>query len=287
MIDHNKKTSLGFNGGYGVGDIQQYGNEVYMLNMVNNVDERNSTYEIKRYDVDSEKTTILCSINNCRKFFVLNKTIYYSEYTITDDDRILTLKTYSPELNKHETVKESIISFGVIENSVFYLSEENGRIVISQYNNNTKTSHAKGDFFLEQEDIDRFKDFPSVTYAPNYLFFDITNYETEESKTFKYSFASNDLVPLQFDEHTSISLPIPYNAYSYFKIYNENTNVTELYQMNNETNEILQLQTIKGVCSLFVGSDNGVYVYELDNCNINYFSNEPNSKPITVFRLFV
>ena len=53
--------------------------------------------------------------------------------------------------------------------------------------------------------------------------------------------------------------------------------------MDNNTNEIVQLQTIKGLCaSLFVCSDNGTYVYEFEDCDLNYYSNEPNSDPITI-----
>ena len=61
------------------------------------------------------------------------------------------------------------------------------------------------------------------------------------------------------------------------------TRPSKLYKMNNATDEITQLQTIKGMCaSLFVCSDNGTYVYELKDCDLNYYSNEPNASPITV-----
>ena len=63
MIDHNKKTSLGFNGGYGVGDIQQYGNEVYMLNIQGQKPDGGFWYceELKTgIDFDLYQTTTQC-----------------------------------------------------------------------------------------------------------------------------------------------------------------------------------------------------------------------------------
>ena len=282
IIDEHSKTKIGSNGGYGGGSIQKYGNKIYMLHCVNNVDDYNSTYELNLYDVNSAETTMLTSINNCETFLVLDETVYYLEYSWVNDSKISTLKKYSVGSKKHETIKEKIISFGVKETSVFYLTEENDKVSIYQYNDETKSSTRQGEFYLDKDDIWRLQEIEAISYTPDYLLFKISKYENEtSSKIFKYSFENNSLISIDFDD--CVNNFISYNNCSYFTTYNEKTDVSKLYKINNNTNEIIQLQTIKGMCSsLFVCSDNGTYVYELEDCNLNYYSNEPNSDPITI-----
>ena len=282
IIDEHSKTRIGSNGGYGGGSIQKYGNKIYMLHCVDNVDDYNSTYELKLYDVNFAETTMLTSINNCETFLVLDETVYYLEYSWVNDSKISTLKKYSVDSKKHETIKEKIISFGIKENSVFYLAEENNEISIYKYNAESESSIKQGEFYLDEDYILELQELEAVSYTPDYLLFKIPNYENvTSSKIFKYSFKNNDLISIDFDEF--IDNFISYNSYSYFTTYNKNSDISKLYKMDNNTNEIVQLQTIKGLCaSLFVCSDNGTYVYEFEDCDLNYYSNEPNASPITV-----
>ena len=282
IIDAISKTQIGSNGGYGDGNIQKYGDKIYMLHCIDNVDEYNSSYELNLYDIASSKLTMLTSINNCNTFLVLNETVYYSEYGWINDSKITTLKFFLSNSSQHKTIKENIISFGVKEGSIFYLTNENGKISIYKYNVESESSIKQGEFYLDEDYILELQELQAVSYTPDYLLFKIPNYENEtSSKIFKYSFKNNALISIDFDEY--IDNFISYNNYSYFTTYNENSDISKLYKMDNNTNEIVQLQTIKGLCtSLFVCSDNGTYVYELNDCDLNYYSNEPNSNPIRI-----
>ena len=282
IVDQNSKTRIGSNGGYRGGKIQKHGDKIYMLYKVDVVDVHNSIYRLDLYNVSSAETTTLTSINNCDTCFVLEDTVYYSEHSWIDDSKISTLKKYSIDSNEHEIIKEKFISFGVIENSVFYLTEENGKVAIYKYNDETKSSIRQGEFYLDEDEIWCVQETSPISYTPDYLLFKIPKYENEtSSKIFKYSFKSSSLSFIDLDEY--VDNFISYHDYSYFTAYNDNTDISKLYKMNNATDEITQLQTIKGMCaSLFVCSDNGTYVYELKDCDLNYYSNEPNSDSITV-----
>lgn len=282
IIDEHSKAKIASSGGNGGGSIQKYGQEIYMLHEVDSIDDENSTYELNLYNIHSAKTITLTSISNCRTFLVLDGTVYYLEYSWGHISKTSTLKKYSIDSKKHETIKERIISFGVIENSIFYLVEESGNVVVYQYNDESGDSVRQGDFYLGEDDIWNLQEIEGVSYTSDYLLFKIANYEMEaSSKIFKYSFQNNSLIVMDFDEY--IDHFISYNHCSYFTSYNENTDISKLYKMNNHTDEIVQLQTIEGMCaSLFVCSDNGAYVYELKDSDLNYYSNETNSNPFTI-----
>ncbi len=282
MVNENSKTRIDSNGGYGDGIIQKYGDKIYMLHCIDNVDVNNSTYELNLYNVSSSKTTTLTSINNCKTFLILSETVYYSEYSWINDSKIITLKKYSIASKEHTTIEEKIISFGVKENSVFYLTEENDMISIYKYNDETNSSIKQGEFSLDKDAVWYLQEIESISYTSDYLLFKIPKYENEtSSKIFKYSFDSNSLISIDFDGY--VDNFVAYNNYSYFTTYNDNTDISKLYKINNVINEIVQLQTINGMCaSLFVCSDDGAYVYELKDCDLNYYSNEPNSNPIRI-----
>lgn len=281
IIDAISKTQIGSNGGYGDGKIQKYGDKIYMLHCIDNVDEYNSTYELNLYDIASSKLTMLTSINNCNTFLVLNETVYYSEYGWINDSKITTLKNFSSNSSQHKTIKENIISFGVKEGSIFYLTNENGKISIYKYDDQTNSSIKEGGFYLADKGL-WYLDDVNVSYTSDYLLFKLPEYENEtSSKIFKYSFGSNSLISIDFSGY--IDNFIAYNDHSYFTTYNDTNNNSKLYKMDNFTNEIIQLQEINGMCaSLFVCSDSGTYVYELNDCDLNYYSNEPNSNAIRI-----
>ena len=281
-VNKSSRINLGMSGGYGTGSVQRYRNKIYILNQTDFVDERNSVFELKLYDIDSAKTTFLFSINNCEKFLVLDEDIYYSEYNWTNHTRVSTLKRYCIDSNEHEILGEQVLSFGVIDNNVFYLAEENGQIVVSQYNDETKSSIVKGAFSLGAEEIYNLKEYGEVSYTSSYLLFTITDYETEISNVVKYSFESNSLTSIKLDGYSNVF--VAYNTCSYFIVYNEDADISELYKLNNNTDEITRLQKISGQCGLFVGSDNGVYVYEHNDCILNYYSDKANSRPTIVYR---
>ena len=184
LAQQDSNTKIGWGDG---AKIQRYGNQIYILNDADNIDEENTTRKLKLYNVDSKKTTTLTSMNNCYKFLVLDETVYYSDYSWVDGYKVWTLKKYSTVSGEHETIKEKIVSFGVIKNDIFYLSDENDKIIIYKYDSNTEASIEQGEIYLSKEDILRLPDFGDVSYTPNYLLLNIS--DEPASRIFKYSFS--------------------------------------------------------------------------------------------------
>ena len=76
---------------------------------------------------------------------------------------------------------------------------------------------------------------------------------------------------------------VSYNDNSYFIISSEKSNNSELYKLNNKTDEITKITEIQGEGSLFVGSDEGVYVLRNKDNNLVFYSNEGNTQVVYEF----
>ena len=63
LVNKNNERTIGFSAGYGLGEVQRYGDKIYILDQVASKDERNSKFSLKRYDVKSKSTKKICSIN--------------------------------------------------------------------------------------------------------------------------------------------------------------------------------------------------------------------------------
>ena len=281
LIDKNAKTKICMSSGYGSGKIQRYDNKIYILDEVDFVNECNSKFKLKVYDVNLKETTTIFSIKNCDNFLVLDGDIYYLEYSWENNVRVLTLKKYSDNLNKYDTIKNGILSFGVIKNNIFYIAEEENNIVIFRYDNETKSAIRSGEFSLESINAKNFTDNVRVSYTDDYLLFSWIDYKSEKSEILKYSFKNNTLNNITVEGY--IDGFISYDNCSYFIISYERSNNSELYKFNNDTNEIFKIAKFLGEGCLFVGSDKGAYVLEYNSNVLKYYSDQGNSQIICKF----
>lgn len=255
--------------------VQIYGEKIYLLDSVSFVDERNSKYELKAYDVDFKKTEKVCSLENCENFLLLDEVVYYSENTWTDDIPELTLKKFSINSNKHAVIGSGVVSFGVIDDSLCYVVKDNNRMVIFKYNAENGTSVNCGEFSSEEiqmpDDDYFFLNNLKVSYTPDYLYFTWIDYENETSTILSYSFEQNTLKNRKIEGY--IDGFASYDANSYFIVSSEKTGNSELYMLKNKTDEITEITEIQGEGSLFVGSDEGVYVLKHKDNNLVFYSN--------------
>lgn len=265
--------------------VQRYGEKIYLLDSVSFVNERNSKYELKAYDVDSQKTEIVCSLENCENFLLLDEVIYYSENTWVDDIPELTLKKFSINSNEHAIIGSGLVSFGVIDDSLCYVVRDNNRIVIFKYNEESGASVNCGEFSLEeiqmQDDDYFFLNNLKVSYTPDYLYFTWIDYENETSTILSYSFEQNTLKNRKIEGY--IDGFVSYDANSYFIVSSEKSENSELYMLKNKTDEITEITEIQGEGSLFVGSDEGVYVLKHKDNNLVFYSNEGNAQIVYEF----
>jgi hypothetical protein len=280
LVNKNNKRIIGFSAGYGLGEIQRYGDKIYILDQVASKDERNSKFSLKRYDVKSKSTKKICSINNCDMFLVLNGSIYYSEYRWLNDDRILSLKRFSIDSEKHTTICGKIISFGVSENCLYYVIEENGVVTILTYDAENDQSVKRGEFSADALE-GQSSDYITVSYMQTDIFFSWNDYENGKATVLKYSFDQNALTKTAFDGY--IDGFVSYDANSFFILYSEKSDSSELFKLNNDTSEIAIIAKFKGSGSMFVGSDTGAYVLKCDDNVIRYYSVDGNSRVVYRF----
>ena len=120
-----------------------------------------------------------------------------------------------------------------------------------------------------------------ASYTQNNILFSWVDYENETSTIFSYSFEQNALSSRKIEGY--IDGFASYNANSYFIIYSEKSKNSELYMLNNKTNEITKITEIQGEGSLFVGSDEGVYVLRNKDNNLVFYSNEGNTQIVYEF----
>lgn len=280
MVEKNSKTKIGVNNGYGFGMIQKYEEKIYMLDESDNIDEHNSMFQLKCYDINDKKLEEICSLKNCDNFLVLDESIYYLEYTWINDFRKLALKRFSLDFKEHFTIEDDVVSFGVIDNCLYYITEKNNKMIVLKYDIENKGSIKCGEFSIEGFDVKEINTL-RASYTPSNIFFSWINYENETSMIANYSFEQNVLSIKNVEGY--IDGFVSYNFHSYFIVSSEKSKNSELYMLNNKTEEITKITEIHGEGSLFVGSDEGVYVLKNEDSKLMFYSNEGNTQVVYEF----
>lgn len=197
-----------------------------------------------------------------------------------NDFRKLTLKRFSIDSKEYTTIEDNVISFGVIDNCLYYVAEEDNLIMVLKYDIENEESIRCGDFLAEEFDVKTINNM-KVSYTQNNIFFSWIDYENETSTILKYSFGQNALNRTKMEGY--IDGFVSYKANSYFIISSEKSDNSELYMLNNKTDEITKITEIQGEGSLFVGSDDGVYVLRNKDNNLVFYSNYGNTQVVYKF----
>lgn len=283
LVSENGKKRICSNNGYGFGKIQHYGDKIYMLDCYTYIDEQNSDYLLKYYDVEQKTVNDILTIRNCSEFLVLNGDIFYSEYYWLKDMQKKFLKMYSTNSNAYSTINDSVLSFGVIGNDVYYVTEDNNNVSIFRYDKDNKNSIECGQFALETENVEGFREFLNVSYTPQYVIFSLSGLQNNTSKI--WTFTLEDRSVNQYNFNGDITTFISYNECSYFATYDnsQQEEISTIYKFVNHTGETTRMGHLPGYCGLFVGSDDGVYVTARDKNRIVYYSKENEPKTIYEF----
>ena len=278
MADENGKRTLCFNGGGGVGKIQCYEEQIYMLDLSEVFDVDRGEYKLKRYDTQTKKLETICFIENCYEFLVLNESVYYLEYAWQEDGRKLSLKRFSMDSKEHTLIRDDVVSFGVIDRCLYYVTEENHGITVFKYDSTSEESIPCGAFSAEGFDAKSIT-LLKVSFTRSDLFFVWTDDENPTSTIMNQSFEQDTLSSREIEGY--IDGFASYDANSYFLVSSEKSENSELYLLNNKTEEITKISDIRGKGRLFVGSDEGAYVA---NDKVVYYSNEGNAQVVYHFR---
>lgn len=271
MVGENSKTKIGITNGYGFGMIQRYEGEIYILDVSKVIDEYNSSFELKCYDIDSKNIETIATVKNCDNFLVLNDSVYFLEYTWNKEYRTLALKKLTVEAKENLQIANNVISFGVTESYLHYITYENNRMFIYKYDNKTENSVLCGDFSTEGFEIEK-ENTLKASYTPNCIFLSYINYVNQETAILKYSFEHQALNTITVEGY--IDSFVSYDLNSYFIVSSENSDNSKVYMFKNETDEITEIAEIKGEGRLFAGSDKGVYVLRNEENDLVFYSNE-------------
>lgn len=208
--------------------------------------------------------------------------MYYITYKI-GDKWCYSLKRYTEKAG-HETICVSVVSFGVIGDKLFYLTESHEVFTVFEYDEKNNTSVEHGDFSLPQTSYgDDFLIVP-VSYTPEHILIIADAYhlnsdeEDDTSYIFNYSLHDNLLSEIRVDY--VIDSFIAYKNNSFFSGYktDETEGTHYLFKFDNQTNQIEKMGEAN-ICDIFVGSDEGVYVR--DDNSITYY--ETGKAPLVVF----
>lgn len=273
MVTEKEKIRICGNGGDGFGIIQQYGDLLYMLDEKDIIDKNNFHYLLKVYDIKTKKTENITVLKNCDNFLLLNETVFYLQYDWSQNNRKLSLQSYSLDLDTQTTIKNDVLSFGVIDDHLVYATKEKSIVSIFMHDEGNMSSEKIGEFSIESSDDVAFNDDISFCYTSDYVLVEYTDYENASSTIWKYQFATNDVGQVSFDG--CINDFISYDKYSYLAISeDENTDINCIYRLSNDSNELFKIGQIDGGCDLFVGSDEGTYALRHQDATFIYFTNQ-------------
>ncbi|MBR6513266.1 MAG: hypothetical protein IKT46_00390 [Clostridia bacterium] len=280
MVDNTSKTKISENGGYGFGMIRRYDDNIYMLNETSSIDEYNSEFELVCYDVNTKNTEKLCSVKNCDNFLVLHKTVYYLEYNLNNEYRVLTLKKIPVNSKQDIVIASNVVSFGVIDNCLYYIAEDNGTLSVMKYNAENDDTVECGDISIDGFDIKN-GDTLKASFTADCIYLLKIDYTRAKTRIFKYSFEQDTLSDNAVDGY--IDSFASYDANSYFIVSSEKSDNSKLYMLNNKTDEATKIADVLGEGSLFVGSDDGVYVLRQHNNSVVFYSNDGTSQVVYRF----
>ncbi len=282
MADKDSKSIIGLNGGYGDGKVQIYGNKIYMMHIYK-TSQTDDKYELKCYDVDTKKTEKICEVKNLNNFLILDETLYYLEESgVGTPYYALTLKEYSFGAENHSTVKDNVIAFGVKDNSLHYVIEENGKIAIMCYDAEIEASVKCGEFSVDGFKPETHYLYPTyVSFTSSGVFFKWGNQKDGKTVVTKYSFAENTAENIAFDGYIEYFISFDKNTYFILSDeWYEESAESVLFVLDNATNEYTEIAKFQGNGSLFVGSDNGAYVSIYNDDSVVYYSNDGESQVV-------
>lgn len=281
LLDSNKKSIIASNEGFGFGKIQRYGDKIYMLDETASINEKNSLFELKCYDVNTRKIVRLCSMNNCDNYIILGDTVFYLEYKWTDGGRVKSLKKCKIDNNTHVLIEENVISFGVIGNTLFYLAEKSGCISLFKFDVDNECSSCCKELELSIDAMDEHKESVIVCYTTDHLLISLTDYTLQTSQIYVQSLVDDFCSELEVNG--CIDQFVSYDKKTYYMISSDESKYSTLYMFDNQQNETFELAQILGQGSMFVGSDAGVYVLEYADNVLKYYSYKQSPQTVCKF----
>lgn len=264
-VTKNGKKRLTSNSGYVSGGIQQYDNIFYMFEY----SEQPNVYLLKSYDARSKKTTELTTVQNYMNYLVLDGNVYYLHQNLKN----VSLSEYSVNIRKTVQISQSVIAFGVMNDSLVFMTKEKSNLLIFRYSSGEIIKLAELPVAKEYINLLLYEKI-KVSFTSSRLLIAI-NVNNKKSAILNYKLDTGECTTMEFDGY--IENFVAYDKNSYLTLVDmQMTGNSEIYKIYNDTNVQINIGQFVGNSSMFVGSDNGAYVLEYDSSDLFYYSENQN-----------
>lgn len=257
-ITKKGKEKIAFVGGPSSHGIQTYGDKIYIYDVYGN------RVRIREYlaSTKAKTSTIIANklseeVGRILQCFVIED----CAYVLTHENSIKTLTKISLDTKAFEEICTDIISVGVMNNSVVYLTEKENIYNVFKYDPKTLSSTLIGEFF---SDIYTSGLFVDGNYTSNNIVLFDADYEYNTTKIVVYNLYDKSLKEINVEFVVDSMIAYENTAFCIFKteFHNESSykDKNVLYKMDIDSGTFEKLDDIEGMVDLFVTSDDDAFV---------------------------
>lgn len=223
----------------------------------------NSTkYKFIEYDLNTQKKRNLATITAERvyDYYVANEYLYI--VVGKNDSLIKDVVSIALDTSKQNTIEQNIFACGIVNGELNYITKEDLKYSVYKYNTDNQKSELIGDFELNNKIYNDI--LLGVNFTSEYIAFAYCDNEITKSKIYVYQY---DNTLNEYDFNGTI---IEFIAYDKFAFFSADGDVYR-FDFDNKSAEKIAELSVDDI-SLFVGSDNEVYVASMDFNGIRRYS---------------
>ncbi len=246
--------------------VQAYGNTIYYSVMAEENEDNYDAADIYRYDTVAKTESYIASSPYFQNFFVNDSYLFL--ISIQDNFNGTCYSTDVISLETQETVTQisDIYTYGMRNGNFTYLKDTKDGFDIFEYLPKTNESKKIGTVTLPiTTDITIYE---TVNFTQELMLLESFLTETETPQILVYEFNSGTLKTL--DTPYAIEEMIAYKNHAFCVLADWDANKYYLYSLDLKTFELLQLGRIGDDKSLFVTSDEDVYLCGWDDEIVHY-----------------
>ncbi len=246
--------------------VQAYGSYIYYSVAADENEENYDTADIYRYDTATKNETYIASSPYFNNFFADNTYLYLINTQENFNGTCYSADVISLETKELITQIPDIYTCGMRNGIFTYLKDTQDGFEIFEYYPNTNKSQKIAGFTLPI--INDITIYQTVNFTSQVMILESYLTETEASQILIYDFNSGNLKTI--DPPYSLEEIIAYENHAFCILWDWETDKYYLYSLDLKTYELLQLGRIGGDKSLFVTSDEDVYLCSWDDEIVHY-----------------
>ena len=269
-IDQNGKTKIATISEPS-SDIQVYGNNLYYFESEIN------QYVFIQYDLVDAQKECIATVNTERiyDYFLLDNSLFVVEGC--DEDFIKSISSISLDNGEKKEIAHDIFAYGIINNTVHYLSKEDHTYSVCKYNSSSSETVILGSFELNEEYDGEVE---SVNFTSDTILCVQNDFEKDASIVSIYDYTARTLETCSFEGW--IDEAVAFEDHAFLCVSNGvgDSWTYDIYCLNIETGEKTGIQSFSEDVDLFVASDENVYVSSVGFDGIRRYSMDGNYKNI-------